>query len=89
MRVTVHTPCCWGWLPLCEPRLLQPAAPLLPLAASQAAAYAHAPPPPHTHTAARPRTCSRPVMSFSFSPGQTPKMVPTEKLVSTMEEPVG
>jgi hypothetical protein len=32
-------------------------------------------------------TCWRPVISFSLSPGHTPKMVPTEKLVSTMEDP--
>ena len=32
-------------------------------------------------------TWSRPVMPVSLSPGQTPKMVPTVKLVSTMEEP--
>mmetsp|Transcript_30822 Transcript_30822/g.66153 ORF Transcript_30822/g.66153 Transcript_30822/m.66153 type:complete len:216 (+) Transcript_30822:701-1348(+) len=30
---------------------------------------------------------SRPVMPVSLPPGQTPKMVPTEKLVSTMEDP--
>ena len=32
-------------------------------------------------------TWSRPVIPVSLSPGQTPKMVPTVKLVSTMEEP--
>ena len=30
---------------------------------------------------------SLPVMPLSLSPGHTPKMVPTEKLVSTMELP--
>lgn len=30
---------------------------------------------------------SRPEMPVSLSPGHTPKMVPTVKLVSTMEEP--
>lgn len=32
-------------------------------------------------------TWSRPVTPTSLSPGQTPKIVPTVKLVSTMEEP--
>lgn len=32
-------------------------------------------------------TWSRPVTPMSLSPGHTPKMVPTVKLVSTMDEP--
>jgi hypothetical protein len=30
---------------------------------------------------------SRPVMPVSLSPGHTPKIVPTEKLVSTIDDP--